>query len=384
MLRHQHVGVVDTSAAAYGGDGRLHVRRELVWGKANLYGSPLDTWGCRGGRDRLICHMRQAAKQKTSATDINGRRPLQPRDVSRHSMVKGHHSSRANRPGFCDNDDNIDKVCGTITGDFQLHTIVKVSGNPIPCPFQGPYTFSYSNESEDRCTEPPSEIHACADKSKFIFRYKRCKRIPHTQDVELSFQCFAMWFNGEYFLYGKFSSTGRQVIKKMYRCFGPKLGCLLVEVSDTALLFLLLLYNTRLHVSIFAKMYILYGTRGEMSMSQDATCQGLSSPHLGMNTFELVHQVDQWPRPSCVFPNFLWRSGAWRDVGGEWRMTVEANNEELAIHTLIHPDFLTPGEHSPETQIRVRCLDQVLDQATPMSPALREVHVLTYATNHSW
>ncbi|XP_076439835.1 uncharacterized protein LOC143279665 [Babylonia areolata] len=253
------------------------------------------------------------------------------------------------KESFCDNDDNIDKVCGTITGDFQLHTIVKVSGNPIPCPFQGPYTFSYTNESVESCKDPPSEIHACADKSKFIFRYKRCKRMPHTQDIELSFQCMAMWFNGEYFLYGKFSSTGRQVIKKMYRCF----------------------------------MYILYGTRGDMSMSQDATCQGLSSPRFGMNTFELIHRVDQWPRPSCVFPNFLWRSGAWRDVGGEWRMTVEANNEELAIHTLIHPDFLTPGEKTPETQLRARCLDQVLDEATPMSPALREVHVLTYATNHS-
>ena len=58
-----------------------------------------------------------------------------------------------------------------------------VSGQPVPCPFQGPYSFSYTNESVESCKDPLSEIHACADKSRFIFNYKRCKRLPHTQDI---------------------------------------------------------------------------------------------------------------------------------------------------------------------------------------------------------
>ena len=80
----------------------------------------------------------------------------------------------------------------------------------------------------------------------------------------------------------------------------------------------------------------------------------------------------------------MWRSGAWRDVAGTQRLTVEESNEELALHDLLHPDFLVPGETSPETRLRARCLNEQVERATPLSPSLREVHVLTYATNNSW
>lgn len=254
------------------------------------------------------------------------------------------------KESYCVNDDKIESVCGEITGNFMLHTIVKVSGQPIACPFQGPYTFSYTNESVD-CKEPLSEIQACADKSRFIFDYQRCKRLPHTQAVRLSFQCLATWFSGDYYLYGKFSSPDRPGSKRMYRCF----------------------------------MYSLYGTRGEMSMSQDATCSGITNPGFGMNTFVLWHTINSWPRAVCQFPEWLRRDGSWRDVAGRWRMTVEERNEELAFHDLLHPDFLVPGEEASETRLRARCLEVQMDQpaAGMWTPGLRETHVLTFATNDS-
>lgn len=64
-----------------------------------------------------------------------------------------------------------------------LPSVGAVSGQPVPCPFQGPYTFSYTKESAESCKDPQSEIQACADKSRFIFNYKRCKRLPHTEDI---------------------------------------------------------------------------------------------------------------------------------------------------------------------------------------------------------
>lgn len=63
-------------------------------------------------------------------------------------------------------------------------SLTAVSGHPIPCPFQGPYFFSYTNETLEECDEPRSEIHACADKSRFIFSYRQCIHLPHqTHDI---------------------------------------------------------------------------------------------------------------------------------------------------------------------------------------------------------
>ncbi|XP_070195691.1 uncharacterized protein [Littorina saxatilis] len=253
------------------------------------------------------------------------------------------------KESFCVSDNKIDTVCGAITGDFELHTIVKVTGQPVPCPFQGPYTFSYTNHTVKECSEPLSEMHACADKSRFIFSYKKCKGQPTTQDVELSFQCMARWNNGDDFLYGKFSVFGRPDKDRLYRCF----------------------------------MYSLYGTRGEMSMSQDATCQGLNSPSFGISTFDLSHPVDDWPRPTCTFPEWLARSGSWRDAAGKWRLDIESGKEELALHDLLHPDFLVPGEQASETRLRAICIDVRMDKPRTLSVSLREAHVLTYATNDS-
>lgn len=256
------------------------------------------------------------------------------------------------KESYCVNDDDLSRVCSAITGDFPLHTIVKVSGHPIPCPFQGSYSFSYTNGSvEEWCREPSSEIKACADRSRFIFSYKRCKDLPYTRDTELTFQCLAKWFNGmEQFLYGKFTSKRRPDRTHMYRCF----------------------------------MYSLYGGRGDMSMSQDATCQGLSDPGFGMNTFSLQNRKEEWPQPECAFPHWLVREHAWRDVAGKWRMTVDENGQELSLHHLLHPDFLVPGELTPATVLRIRCLEVKLTSVgdtTTFNTNLQ--HVLTFATNDS-
>ncbi|PVD23393.1 hypothetical protein C0Q70_16662 [Pomacea canaliculata] len=251
------------------------------------------------------------------------------------------------KESYCGKDDNLDSVCGGFTANFPLHTIVKVSGHPIPCPFQGPYFFSYTNETLEECDEPRSEIHACADKSRFIFSYRQCRHLPHqTHDIQLTFQCMATWYDGGRILYGKFTGLGRPDKDRMYRCF----------------------------------KYSFYGTRGDMSMSQDATCRGLSTPQVGMNTFSLEHRKEEWPRPSCTFPDWLKLAGGWRDVAGRQRIVVEANGEELALQDLVHPDFLHPGEVTPETRLRARCLD-IVDTSGPAD--LQTSNFLTFATNDS-
>lgn len=57
-----------------------------------------------------------------------------------------------------------------------------VPGKPETCPFQGRYSFSYMHNGKGPCSNPQSEIHACADESKFKFIYKACPGIPNTKE----------------------------------------------------------------------------------------------------------------------------------------------------------------------------------------------------------
>lgn len=57
-----------------------------------------------------------------------------------------------------------------------------VPGKPETCPFQGRYSFSYTHNGRGPCSNPQSEIHACADESKFKFIYKACPGIPNTKE----------------------------------------------------------------------------------------------------------------------------------------------------------------------------------------------------------
>lgn len=68
-------------------------------------------------------------------------------------------------------------------------------------------------------------------------------------------------------------------------------------------------------------------------------------------------------------------------MAGRQRIVVEANGEELALQDLVHPDFLHPGEVTPETRLRARCLD-IVDTSGPAD--LQTSNFLTFATNDSW
>ena len=69
---------------------------------------------------------------------------------------------------------------------------VSVPSKPVPCPFQGYYSFKYSNSTTHnrQCSSPLSEIRACADDSKFKFVYRKCPGMPETSDkgIKLIFQ----------------------------------------------------------------------------------------------------------------------------------------------------------------------------------------------------
>ncbi|XP_041357105.1 uncharacterized protein LOC121374190 [Gigantopelta aegis] len=264
------------------------------------------------------------------------------------------------KESFCVRDDEIASVCGRITGDFVLYTIVKVPSLPVPCPFQGPYLFAYTNHSESsrECREPMSDIQACADPSRFIFRYRHCHRGATQSITKLDFRCMATWFNGEKFLYGKFTGPGLVGNERKYRCF----------------------------------MYSFWSTHGEMSMSADATCQGLQSPRVGVLTMDLKHRLDQWPRPTCSFPEYFSNTKVWRDIGGQFKIELDRDNQVFRVMDVVDPGFIRYREERSETRLSVKCIDVFSDRfhsihnmRMPSDTASRneEIKIIAHTTNDS-
>ncbi|KAL3869009.1 hypothetical protein ACJMK2_041744 [Sinanodonta woodiana] len=196
-----------------------------------------------------------------------------------------------------------------------------------PCPFQGSYTFTYANATMTnlQCTHPVSDIRACADESKFKFIFKHCPGVPGTHDQVLDFQCLATWVNGEKFMYGLFTEPWMTQDEYRYRCF----------------------------------MHSFYGSSGDMSMSADATCQGLQNPTLGAVSMSFSRV--SWPRSTCTFPRYLANQNKWRDLSGRIRLEVESGlqvlrlKERLPLGTMMYKD----GSAVAVSKLVLRCVQSV-------------------------
>lgn len=242
-------------------------------------------------------------------------------------ITKWHDNILQYKESYCLVENDINAVCNRIHGEAQLHTIVRVPSIPVACPFQGYYSFKYSNSTTHNreCSQPLSEIRACADDSKFKFVYRKCPGMPETSDKEVDFQCLATWENGEKFLYGKFKSPDLLDREQMYRCF----------------------------------MHSFFGMSGSMSISADATCQGLQSPTVGVSTMKLDKERDdlRWPIQRCSFPKFLIHHKRWRDLSGQYVLEVESQlfriSDTLAQDTVI----FDADEHRSDTTMMLRCIE---------------------------
>ncbi|BFZ16706.1 hypothetical protein BsWGS_19745 [Bradybaena similaris] len=254
-----------------------------------------------------------------------------------------HHNLVQYKQSFCVMSNHIEEVCDMITGDFTLNTMVKVPGVPIPCPFQGHYSFSYTNGSEVKCNDPPSSFQACADSSRFLFHHRKCHHVANTNDKIESFQCLATWDNGvDHYLYGRFTGPGLTAKESQYRCF----------------------------------MYSLYGTNGYMSMTADATCQGLQSPSLGMNVYNLRHKTDEMPQQRCHLPDFFATIPEWQDVSGRQKFIINSRLDGFRVMDILDPYVvINDSDVQLETKLRVTCARSV----TPEENGYRKsVEILAY------
>lgn len=86
---------------------------------------------------------------------------------------------------YCHSRELLPSLCGLITGDALLYSMFRENAVPIPCPFKGPFTFTY-NRGHGECRYPVSSIDTCIEESKLLLSYQAC---PDVHGSESASKC---------------------------------------------------------------------------------------------------------------------------------------------------------------------------------------------------
>ncbi|XP_050546944.1 uncharacterized protein LOC126908689 [Daktulosphaira vitifoliae] len=238
---------------------------------------------------------------------------------------------------FCNEKGNLKTICSLITGDALLYSMFRESGNPMPCPFKPPYTFTY-NRGHGDCKNPVSTVDACTQDSRLLIRYQACPDIEGSESTLEEVECIAGWKEGSYrFLVGRVHhSNGIPMsTEDRFRCF-------IYERTTT-------------------QRQVKGGSDIEYRVAQsgDATCSGLFSPLEGSRTMILKKETME---TKCSFPLWLTGNQRWRtlDHGKIFTFPHHHNNSTLKLVT-------NSLDHSSTTQL-VQTVNQFIYNQPLVAP----------------
>ncbi|XP_076347978.1 uncharacterized protein LOC143245501 [Tachypleus tridentatus] len=245
-------------------------------------------------------------------------------------IYEKHPSVLQYRETFCEKHKNLDEACSKLSVDAHLHSIFRVDAAPVPCPFEGPFTFSYSRDHIE-CKYPLSIIESCTDPSKLLFRFQACVDVPNSERSEEELTCVASWKEGSaQYMVGRMNKNHGLFEKDedLYRCF------IYDNLSDS---------------------YI-------MSQSADATCDGLVSPREGYRIMRLTKTKHS--NTGCQFPGWITSQRFWHTLDYSRSFDFSRENNSFCINQL-NPDY-------PDS--RVTCVKEIRN-------SLNTTVVVAYSTS---
>lgn len=190
------------------------------------------------------------------------------------------------KESFCFNygrNRNLRDVCAEMNGDALLYSLFRVNTPPVPCPFSGPFKFTYSRGSGE-CREPMSSVESCTDDSHLLFRFQACADVSGSESRIEELSCLGEWKEGSLrYLVGRMTHPAAKSDEDIFRCF-------VLESNKK---------------SNSSDSYFL-------AQSGDATCDGLSSAIEGSRTMKLTKTPSI--TPSCTFPKWLTSPRYWKTL----------------------------------------------------------------------
>ncbi|XP_018332882.1 uncharacterized protein LOC108742246, partial [Agrilus planipennis] len=203
---------------------------------------------------------------------------------------------------FCHPRTSLASLCSFITGDALLYSMFRVGAIPVPCPFRGPFVFTY-NRGHGECRSPVSSVDACTEESRLLLSYQACPDVHGSESTVEELQCLAAWKEGSArYLVGKVHHNHATSNEDRFRCF-------VYEKAST-------------------KSEAIDGIEFRVAQSGDATCNGLFSATEGSRTITLKRV----PSPSdCRFPSWLAGLNHWHSLDYSITYSFHHRNSTLKI-----------------------------------------------------
>nr|XP_023027792.1 uncharacterized protein LOC111515825 [Leptinotarsa decemlineata] len=203
---------------------------------------------------------------------------------------------------YCHSRETLPTLCALITGDALLYSMFRENAVPIPCPFRGPFTFTY-NRGHGECRSPVSSIEACTEDSKLLLSYQACPDVHGSESAIEELQCLASWKEGSSrYLVGKLHHGHATSNEDRYRCF-------VYEKASTSL-------------------EDMVGADFRVAQSGDATCNGLFSATEGSKTLTLKKAP---PANKCRFPFWISNYNHWHTLDYSATYSFHHRNSTLRI-----------------------------------------------------
>ncbi|XP_076352779.1 uncharacterized protein LOC143248246 [Tachypleus tridentatus] len=184
---------------------------------------------------------------------------------------------------YCSPTSDLEEKCGEISGDALLHSMFRMNTTPVPCPFEGFFTFSY-NRGHGECTHPVSTVDSCTDDSHLFFKFQACTNVRNSESREEKMTCIATWKEG----------STRYLIAKM-------------EHKDT------ITEEDKFRCLVYDKLKNESGY--QIAQSGDATCDGLFSATEGSRTMTLI-KSGSFSGAKCRFPKWFTKHSFWQSLDG--------------------------------------------------------------------
>lgn len=195
---------------------------------------------------------------------------------------------------------NLRDVCAEMNGDASLYSLFRVNTPPVPCPFTGPFKFTYSRGSGE-CREPMSSVESCTDDSHLLFRFQACADVSGSESRVEELSCLGEWKEGSLrYLVGRMTHPAAKSDEDIFRCF-------------------VLEKNKKSNDSY------------SLAQSGDATCDGLSSAIEGSRTMKLTKTPAI--TASCTFPKWLTGPRHWKTLEGSKILDFSRNSSFIVYDT---------------------------------------------------
>ncbi|VDP08952.1 unnamed protein product [Soboliphyme baturini] len=216
----------------------------------------------------------------------------------------------------CSAENTLKEVCSQFFGDTPVITLFRANPQPEPCPFRGPFNFTYENY-RGSCKTRISTGDFCVSSSKLKLNYQSCPETYLSESKVEFIECVARWTSDRYnFFAGKLLGKSSFSEADNFRCF----------------------------------TYELSPRGGVVSISADASCQELTD--IDTAAVRLEFQNEHYPTAQCSFMHWLVQKHNEKNRPRLWESLHSTETYHFQRHELVVYDTNSRSNTSISTCIQ--------------------------------